>query len=72
MTMTKIKTLRIAMLAMGMAIGICGGNAVKADISTSHAAPAAIEHAAPLAYTQTSDVSVDTDTGEVLAVVDNL
>lgn len=70
--MTKIKTLRITMLAMGMAMGICGGNAIKTDMPESHAAPAAIEHAAPMAYTQTSDMDINTDTGEVLAVVDSL
>lgn len=71
MTMTK-KNLRIAMLAMGLAIGICGGNAVKAAAADTqqHAAPAAIEHAAPSAYTQTSDAGVGNSS--ILAVVDSL
>lgn len=71
--MTKKDSLRIAMLAMGVAMGVCGGNMIKASASTQHAAPAAIEHAAPMAYTQTSDAgNVDVYHSDVLAMVEDL
>ncbi len=76
MTMTKVKTnnLRIAMLAMGIAMGVCGGNMIKASTSdVQHAAPAAIEHAAPMAYTQTSDAgNSEIYHSDVLAMVEDL
>ena len=76
MTMTKVKgnNLRIAMLAMGIAMGICGGNMIKASASdVQHAAPAAIEHAAPMAYTQTSCADEEEAYhSDVLAMVEDL
>lgn len=72
--MTKGNSLRIAMLAMGIAMGICGGNMIKASASdVQHAAPAAIEHAAPMAYTQTSDAG-DNEVyhSDILAMVEDL
>ena len=78
MTMTKVNgkanNLRIAMLAMGIAMGVCGGNMIKASASDAqHAAPAAIEHAAPMAYTQTSDAgNGEVYHSDVLAMVEDL
>lgn len=78
MTMTKGMAkgngLRIAMLAMGIAMGVCGGNMIKASASdVQHAAPAAIEHAAPMAYTQTSDAgNEEAYHSNVLAMVEDL
>lgn len=71
--MTKGNSLRIAMLAMGVAMGICGGNMIKASASdVQHAAPAAIEHAAPMAYTQVSDAGDNEYHSDVLAIVEDL
>lgn len=72
--MTKGNSLRIAMLAMGVAMGICGGNMIKASASDAqHAAPVAIEHAAPMAYTQVSDAgNSETYHSDVLAMVEDL
>lgn len=71
--MTKGNSLRIAMLAMGVAMGICGGNMIKASASdVQHTAPAAIEHAAPMAYTQTSDAGDNEYHSNILAMVEDL
>lgn len=71
--MAKDNGLRIAMLAMGVAMGVCGGNMIKASAGVQHAAPAAIEHAAPMAYTQTSDAgNEEIYHSNVLAMVEDL